>query len=55
MGTESWRNISPLYPKAFASIILQLLDNTEQAAEMGKKRREWVLRNRKENVEVIKA
>ncbi|MGA8849158.1 MAG: glycosyltransferase family 4 protein [Dehalococcoidia bacterium] len=36
----------PFTPEAFASAVIQLLDNPEQAAEMGKRGREWVLKNR---------
>jgi glycosyltransferase involved in cell wall biosynthesis len=30
---------------AFASAIIKLMDNPEQAAEMGQKGREWVIKN----------
>jgi glycosyltransferase involved in cell wall biosynthesis len=36
----------PFTAEAFASAIIQLLDNPEQAAEMGKRGTEWVLKNR---------
>jgi glycosyltransferase involved in cell wall biosynthesis len=36
----------PFTPQAFASAIIQLFDNPEQAAEMGQKGREWVVNNR---------
>jgi len=36
----------PFTPEAFASAIVTLLDNPEQAAEMGRRGREWVLTNR---------
>jgi glycosyltransferase involved in cell wall biosynthesis len=36
----------PFTPEAFASVIIQLLDNREQAADMGRRGREWVVKNR---------
>jgi glycosyltransferase involved in cell wall biosynthesis len=36
----------PFTAEAFASAIIQLLDNPEQAAEMGQQGKEWVLENR---------
>ncbi len=36
----------PFTPEAFASAIVELLDNPEKAAEMGRRGREWVVKNR---------
>ncbi len=36
----------PFTPEAFAHAIVELLDNPERAAEMGRKGREWVVENR---------
>jgi glycosyltransferase involved in cell wall biosynthesis len=36
----------PFTPEAFAKAIIYLLDNPAQAAEMGKRGREWVKQNR---------
>jgi colanic acid biosynthesis glycosyl transferase WcaI len=36
----------PYTPEAFAQAIIQLFDNPEKAAEMGRMGREWVIKNR---------
>ncbi|MFC2002755.1 glycosyltransferase family 4 protein [Chloroflexota bacterium] len=36
----------PFTPEAFANAIIKLLDNPQEAAEMGDKGREWVVKNR---------
>ncbi len=36
----------PFTPEAFADAVIELLDNPENATEMGRKGREWVLKNR---------
>jgi len=41
----------PFTPEAFAKAIIELLDNPEKAAEMGRRGREWVVKNR--NYEIL--
>lgn len=36
----------PFTPEAFATAIIELLDNPEKAAKMGQRGREWVIKNR---------
>ena len=36
----------PFTPEAFANAIIELLDNPERAQEMGRRGREWVVKNR---------
>ena len=36
----------PFTPEAFAEAIIEVLDNPEKAAEMGRRGREWVVKNR---------
>ncbi len=36
----------PYTPESFAEAIIELSDNPEKAAEMGQRGREWVLKNR---------
>lgn len=38
--------LTPFIPEAFADAIIELLDNPEKAAEMGRRGREWVVKNR---------
>jgi len=36
----------PYTPEAFADAIIELVDNPEKAAEIGRRGREWVVKNR---------
>jgi len=51
LGQSAGGVLVPFTPGAFAKACIQLLDNPRKAAAMGRRGREWVVRNR--NYEIL--